>query len=231
MAQAPVPGIQSRCRRFETFRTHSRKPQVRTRNGLLVHTDLEASSVTEAAPPAYCRRVSVSPDRTTKLLLRALLLFHSGMDWTTIGTGVAAVAAVVAALISLALFLASRRQERRSVENDKRNLFLSLNEQLMQPDLQRGRDILRRRVNSKRDAEVLYHRKRDDHWTVSQAVAMFDLLGLYVSREYVDRDLVVAEWGRCLPFPIVGMEIISLKPGSRNSNGNPIRIMPNWREK
>ncbi|MFI6652744.1 hypothetical protein ACIBI8_34705 [Streptomyces sp. NPDC050529] len=125
------------------------------------------------------------------------------MDWTTIGTGVAAVAAVVAALISLALFLASRRQERRSVENDKRNLFLSLNEQLMQPDLQRGRDILRRRVNSKRDAEVLYRRKRD-HWTVSQAVAMFDLLGLYVSREYVDRDLVVAEWGEMLALSCNG---------------------------
>ncbi|MEU9089333.1 hypothetical protein [Streptomyces sp. NPDC048428] len=126
------------------------------------------------------------------------------MDWTTIGTVVAAAAAVVASLISLALFLASRRQERCGVENDKRNLFLSLNEQLMQPDLQRGRGILRERVKSKRDAEIMYRRKRDDHWAVSQAVAMFDLLGLYVSRNYVDRDLVVAEWGEMLALSYKG---------------------------
>lgn len=33
---------------------------------------------------------------------------------------------------------------------------------------------------------------------------MFDLLGLYVSREYVDRDLVVAEWGEMLALSYDG---------------------------
>lgn len=97
--------------------------------------------------------------------------------------------AVIAALVSTAAWQATRRLE-------KRNLFLQLNERLMQPRLQEGRTLLRELITDKDSADILYSRSdRRDHWLISESIAMFDLLGLYVEREYVDKELVLEEWG------------------------------------
>ncbi|MEU0787496.1 hypothetical protein ABZ341_38895 [Streptomyces sp. NPDC006173] len=117
-----------------------------------------------------------------------LVLFHSNMDWIAFLSMLSAAAAV---LYAVAISRDRRRQERR-------NLFLSLNEKLMHPDLQRGRALLRELIGGTRDADILFARQKDAHWVISQAVAMFDLLGLYVDRDYIDEDLVMAEWGRTL---------------------------------
>ncbi|WP_344393619.1 DUF4760 domain-containing protein [Streptomyces vastus] len=110
------------------------------------------------------------------------------MDWIAFAS---MLVAVVAVMYSVAISRSQRKQERR-------NLFLSLNEQLMHPDLQRGRTLLRDLINDTQDAKDLFDRRQAEYWDISQAVAMFDLLGLYVKRDYVDEDLVMAEWGKTL---------------------------------
>ncbi|WP_445518189.1 hypothetical protein [Streptomyces sp. NEAU-174] len=98
-------------------------------------------------------------------------------------------AAVAATLISTAVWQTTQRLE-------KRNLFLQLNERLMQPRLQEGRTLLRELIIDKTAADNLYSSNdRRDHWLISESIAMFDLLGLYVERKYVDEKLVLEEWG------------------------------------
>lgn len=116
------------------------------------------------------------------------------MDWIAFVSMLAAVAAV---LYSVYISNSHRKQE-------KRNLFLSLNQQLMNPDLQRGRALLREKINKADDASEVYEKHQGEHWAISEAVAMFDLLGLYVNRDYVDEELVMAEWGKALTLAYEG---------------------------
>lgn len=101
--------------------------------------------------------------------------------------GALSVAAAAFALSVYTLF-ANRRQNRR-------DLFLSLHEKLTHPDLQTGRTLLRERINSHRDAARMRRWRPDDYRLVASAIAMFDILGLYVQKRFVDEELVFAEWG------------------------------------
>jgi hypothetical protein len=63
---------------------------------------------------------------------------------------------------------------------DKRDLFLKINERLAEIDLQRGRRILYRDVNSKEDAKALLDKRPDDYDLANRALAMLDIAALYV---------------------------------------------------
>lgn len=90
--------------------------------------------------------------------------------------------------LSIYTLFANRRQNRR-------DLFLSLHEKLTRPDLQTGRTLLRERINSYRDAEEMRSSSPEDYKLVVSAIAMFDILGLYVEKHFVSEELVFAEWG------------------------------------
>jgi hypothetical protein len=87
----------------------------------------------------------------------------------------------------LSLFRASRL--------DQRDQFLKMHERLIDADLQIGRRILRDRISSVQDAQRLRSDAPEDHQLVTRALAMLDILALYVEQEYVDADLVLREWG------------------------------------
>ncbi|MCX4983470.1 hypothetical protein [Streptomyces sp. NBC_00572] len=116
------------------------------------------------------------------------------MDWIALGSMLAAASAFTLSIIAL---LVSRKQE-------KRILFLSLNERLMQPELQEGRTLLRESIESTSDAENVYALNKNQHWSISRAVAMFDLLGLYVKHGYIKKDLALEEWGKTLTLSYEG---------------------------
>lgn len=101
------------------------------------------------------------------------------------------VVSMAALCVSLATFLFNRSR-------DRRDLFLKFHEKLIEPDLQKGRAILYASVNTVQDAESLRSTRPDDYALVNRALSMFDVLGIYVYRRYVDKDVVLEEWGPTL---------------------------------
>jgi hypothetical protein len=95
---------------------------------------------------------------------------------------------VAALSVSLVALLAKRRQ-------DRRELFFKMHERLIDPDLKRGRQILRERVTSAEKAREMHEHDPDAYQLVGRALAMFDILGCYVRRRYIDEGLVLEEWG------------------------------------
>jgi hypothetical protein len=78
---------------------------------------------------------------------------------------------------------------------DQRDLFLRLHERLIDIDLHRGRRILTERINSPEDAATLLRDSPTDYELVFRALAMFDIVALYAERRYIDRNLLLEEWG------------------------------------
>ncbi len=99
------------------------------------------------------------------------------------------VVSVAAFAVSVYALLAKRDQ-------DRRDLFLKMHERLIDAELQEGRRLLRERIGSVDDAIGMRKADPVSYQLVGRALAMFDILGGYVSRGYVDRDLVLEEWGR-----------------------------------
>ncbi|MEU5929317.1 hypothetical protein ABZ817_38330 [Streptomyces antimycoticus] len=89
----------------------------------------------------------------------------------------------------------SIRTYRASIKLNRRDLFLSLHEQLSRPDRMRGRSILREEITSVPDAEAIRQSRPGDYELVMSAIIMLDILGLYVKKNYVRKDLVLEEWG------------------------------------
>jgi len=90
-------------------------------------------------------------------------------------------------IVSLSTLLFTRRK-------GKRDAFLSVHEKMITADLQEGRRLLFD-VESPEAAEKLLENKREDYQKVNMAMAMYDVLCLYVERGYVRRDLVMETWG------------------------------------
>ncbi|MFC4610584.1 hypothetical protein ACFO9E_22715 [Streptomyces maoxianensis] len=102
--------------------------------------------------------------------------------------GWAVVVASVALVVSVGTWLHGRHEKQR-------DLFLSLHERLTHPDFQSGRRILWDEIHHSGDVEVLIRHRPQDFRQVSGAIAMFDILGLYVAKKYVNKDAVLQEWG------------------------------------
>ncbi|WP_319325272.1 hypothetical protein [Streptomyces europaeiscabiei] len=107
-----------------------------------------------------------------------------------ISVGIAGLSLLVAA----SAYWFSRYSWKRRKEQNRRDLFLELHAKLSSKEQMQGRRILRERVKSVGDAEELRDRPEDASQVYS-ALAMLDILGLYVDEDFVDGPLVLAEWG------------------------------------
>lgn len=121
-----------------------------------------------------------------------------------VGIAIAAASAFFAALavgVSFRALHTSQRQQRR-------DLFLALHERLSSVEQQAGRTVLRDQFHSVKDAARVRKRDRESHRQAASALAMLDILGLYTEKNFVDKHLVLAEWGRVL---------VGLEPNIRNA--------------
>lgn len=82
----------------------------------------------------------------------------------------------------------------RGTRLNRRDLFLTLHEKLSTPEQVCGRRALRE-INSPEDVKRMLRKDPDKHGAVTSALAMLDILGLYVDRGYVSKDLALSEWG------------------------------------
>lgn len=98
------------------------------------------------------------------------------------------IVAIMAALFAAYTWKAGKRQNRR-------DLFLALHQRLSEPDAFRGRRLLSDEINSVEDALEMRRNRPEDWRQVVSAVSYFDMLALYVKRDYVDRSLVMEELG------------------------------------
>ncbi|GAA1407114.1 hypothetical protein ACFQZ4_35015 [Catellatospora coxensis] len=98
------------------------------------------------------------------------------------------VASVVAVILSAYALLATRSHNRRA-------LFLDMHAKMLDPEIFRGRRVLLEKINSLEDARALREADPLQYELVNRAVAMLDVLACYVRRGYLDRTLVLEEWG------------------------------------
>jgi hypothetical protein len=103
--------------------------------------------------------------------------------------------AVVSLFISLAALAVSVVALVTKQRHDRRDLFLKMHERLIDPDLQSGRRILREQIMSAEDASDMRVCDVASYQLVGRALAMFDILGCYVLRGFIDEQLVLEEWG------------------------------------
>ncbi len=80
-------------------------------------------------------------------------------------------------------------------KQDRRDLFLKLHERMVEPDLQRGRRLLFTRARTVEDVKRLREDEPGVFDDINRAVWMLDIAGMYVAKNYVDKDDFVAEWG------------------------------------
>ncbi len=83
---------------------------------------------------------------------------------------------------------------------DKRDLFLKMHENLLDPSAVRGRRLLYR-ITAPEIADAIVA-DEDQQTDVYRALAGFDVLGLYVDRGWVDRWTVLEEWGNSLSLAV-----------------------------
>jgi hypothetical protein len=125
-------------------------------------------------------------------------MFVATLVLSVVATAAAVLSGVVAA-VALRSSRATRKEAERQAKNlNKRDLFLALHEKLCAPDQLWGRRVLREQINSLEDAERLRASGHPDGQAAAGALAMLDILSLYVDREYVEKELVLDEWGHVL---------------------------------
>jgi hypothetical protein len=104
------------------------------------------------------------------------------------------VAALIVSLTALAFTIFWNISSRRIAgETERRTLFLRLHESLVAEDLARGRGVVFR-LQSIDDARNLLASEGTEYHLANRALAMLDVLALFVERGYVDKDLVMGEW-------------------------------------
>jgi hypothetical protein len=111
---------------------------------------------------------------------------------TAFRDGVTALALVVSAA-ALSLGMLNYRRARRL---DKRDLFLRLHESLLDPDVVAGRRALYEIKDVPSAAALVY--ETGTLTQVYRALAMFDVLALYVENGWIDEATVLDEWGNSL---------------------------------
>ncbi|MFD1248493.1 hypothetical protein ACFQ3F_11910 [Nocardioides ginsengisoli] len=85
---------------------------------------------------------------------------------------------------------------RRARRLDKRDLFLRMHETLLEPGVVAGRRALYEIREPKHAEALVYH--EDTLTQVYRALAMFDVLALYVDNGWIDEATVLDEWGNSL---------------------------------
>lgn len=104
------------------------------------------------------------------------------------------IAAAVAAVVGGLGFILSLYAVLRGTRLNRRDLFLTLHEKLSTPEQVCGRNVLRE-FRSPEDVKRMRRKDPNRLGAAISALAMLDILGLYVERGYVSKDLVLSEWG------------------------------------
>lgn len=82
---------------------------------------------------------------------------------------------------------------------DRRNLVLKLCEQLLAPDMQRGRRLLHQYAASDADWwDVSTDAAVEARDKINGALALFDMVGWYVEKRHVDPDAILELWSPAL---------------------------------
>src|SRR4051812_19087529 len=79
---------------------------------------------------------------------------------------------------------------------DKRNMFLRMHETLIEPDVVKGRRALYNITS--RDAAHTSCDDEEETTRIYRALALWDVMGLYVESGWVKRDTVLKEWSTSL---------------------------------
>jgi hypothetical protein len=98
-------------------------------------------------------------------------------------------------LISVAALAITGLSYRDRRRQDRRDLFLKLHERLVEADLQRGRRLLFTRARTVEAVLKLRDEEPESFDLINRAIAMYDVAGLYVARNYVDKQDFMTEWG------------------------------------
>ena len=103
--------------------------------------------------------------------------------------------AVLTIVVSFAALAVSVYALVTASRTDRRDLFLQMHHLLTDQDLQEGRRLLFEKVKTINDVRLI--RKDDETGAalINRALAMFELLAFYVDRGYIDKDLMLQEWG------------------------------------
>lgn len=105
-----------------------------------------------------------------------------GFAWIPVGIS------LVAVVISVYSVLLGRAR-------DSRDLFLRMHERMVDPDLFRGRQVLFEKIGSADDVTRLRQDRIEDFYVVNRALSILDVFALYAHRGYIDKQLVLNEWG------------------------------------
>ena len=103
-------------------------------------------------------------------------------DWLT---AITAAVALIALCISVANYYQGRRR-------DKRDLFISVHQELIKPEAAEGRQVLYGIKDA--DKAVGIAKKEYESGRIYTALAVFDLLALYVESKWIDYETVRREW-------------------------------------
>lgn len=112
----------------------------------------------------------------------------------TLVTGIAAVIVALASLyVAWRAFQLGRHSQKRAEEVDRRELLLRVHERLATPELQRGRRLLFDIYDRRGKLTDLTQSERDE---ANQALAAFDIAGLYCAKgyEYMHPDELLKLW-------------------------------------
>lgn len=127
-------------------------------------------------------------DTVVRELVSAGTLSGTGMgakDWATIYV------TTLALFVSIAAFVHNKRKATRDA-------FLAIHEKMFDLEIQEGRGILYNKIKTLDDAQRLKKYDYEGFRKVNRAIAMWDVLAMYVRRGYLPKKLVLDEWGRNL---------------------------------
>ncbi|GAA3939994.1 hypothetical protein [Actinoplanes auranticolor] len=101
----------------------------------------------------------------------------------------------VSVLISMTALTLTGLTYRDRRKQDRRDLFLRVHERLVEPDLQRGRRLIFTRAQTVEAVIDLREHEPEIYDQINRAVAMLDIAGMYITKNYIDKDDFMAEWG------------------------------------
>lgn len=104
--------------------------------------------------------------------------------------------AILAAVLSVAAFAFSLTTFFLQWRKDRRDLFLTIHQALIAPELQEGRRKLH--ALGTQQIATVHVDDPDGYQQINRALAMFDIFAMYVERRYISEDLALKEWGHSL---------------------------------
>lgn len=132
--------------------------------------------------------------------------------------------ALLVSLLALVLTGANTVWARR---RDKREMFLRMHDRLLDPEVVAGRRMLYT-INSREYASHLSGEDQEALTRIYRALALYDVLGLYVERKWIDKQTVLDEWGESLSKSLTpGRFFIR---GVRSGDNARVKNWPHWQK-